>query len=296
VVLMDLQMPKMDGYQATRKIRSDPRFASFPIIAMTAHATIEERQKCLEAGMNGHVSKPIDPSSLFETLERFVSPTMKDLTVPSQEPAQAAVAEADELPDVPGLNAADGLRRVAGNKKLYRKLLRQFSTTEADAPQRIASALAENDRALAERMAHTVKGVAGNIGASAVQNAAASLEKAIAGSAPPTEIEVWRLWLEESLAHLIHGMKAALEGADGEPAQAGDPGRVKLAVEQLSRYLAESDAAAIDYFESVAPHLRILFSAQEFEHFASLVENYAFSEAYEELVAVEERDELTKKI
>ena len=66
VVLMDLQMPEMDGYQATQKIRSDPRFASFPIIAMTAHATIEERQKCLDAGMNGHVSKPIDPSSLFE--------------------------------------------------------------------------------------------------------------------------------------------------------------------------------------------------------------------------------------
>ena len=72
VVLMDLQMPEMDGYQATRKIRSEPRFASFPIIAMTAHATIEERQKCLDAGMNGHVSKPIDPSSLFDTLERFV--------------------------------------------------------------------------------------------------------------------------------------------------------------------------------------------------------------------------------
>ena len=77
VVLMDLQMPEMDGYQATKKIRSDPRFASFPIIAMTAHATIEERQKCLDAGMNGHVSKPIDPSSLFDTLERFVAPTVK---------------------------------------------------------------------------------------------------------------------------------------------------------------------------------------------------------------------------
>ncbi len=77
VVLMDLQMPEMDGYQATNKIRSDLRLASLPIIAMTAHATIEERQKCLAAGMNGHVSKPIDPSSLFDTLERFVVPTAK---------------------------------------------------------------------------------------------------------------------------------------------------------------------------------------------------------------------------
>ena len=131
--------------------------------------------------MNGHVSKPIDPSSLFDTLERFASHGQGP-AVPPREPAHPAVAEADELPDVPGLNAAEGLSRVAGNKKLYRKLLRQFSSTKADTAQRIASALAANDRALAERLAHTVRGVAGNIGAPAVQNAAAQLEKAIAGS------------------------------------------------------------------------------------------------------------------
>ena len=79
-------------------------------------------------------------------------------------------------------------------------------------------------------------------------------------------------------------------------AQAGDPAQVKQAVEQLSRYLADSNAAAIDYFETAAPHLRILFDAHEFEHFASLVQSYAFSEAYEELMAAGERDELTKKV
>jgi two-component system, sensor histidine kinase and response regulator len=210
VVLMDLQMPEMDGYQATRKIRSDPRFTSFPIIAMTAHATMEERQKCLDAGMNGHVSKPIDPSALFETLERFVIPTVKDSSV-SEKPNPAAVAEADALPEVAGLNTADGLYRVAGNKKLYRKLLRQFSSTEADAAQRIASALAAKDRPLAERLAHTVKGVAGNIGAPAVQNAAAQLEKAIAGSAPAAEIEARRASLEECLAQLVQGLKTSLK-------------------------------------------------------------------------------------
>ena len=111
--------------------------------------------------------------------------------------------------------------RVAGNKKLYRKLLRQFSTTEADAAQRIAAALAENDSGLAERLAHTVKGVAGNLGASAVQNAAASLEKAIAGSAPAAEIEVCRVSFEECLwPSLIHGLKAAWKGR-----MANRPGR-----------------------------------------------------------------------
>ena len=74
VVLMDLQMPEMDGYQATAKLRSDPRFAALPIIAMTAHATLEERQRCLAAGMNDHVAKPIDPAALFETVGRFYKP------------------------------------------------------------------------------------------------------------------------------------------------------------------------------------------------------------------------------
>jgi two-component system, sensor histidine kinase and response regulator len=282
---------------------------------MTAHATMEERQKCLEAGMNGHVSKPIDPSSLFETLERFVTrrggtlppmdsqvPSATGGPVPSPGEFSRSVkgpaapgAEADALPDVAGLNTADGLMRVAGNKKLYRKLLRQFSSTEAYAAQRIAAALAGNDRALAERLAHTVKGVAGNIGATAVQTAAANLEKGIKGSAAEGEIEVCRASLEESLAHLVQGLKTALDGAEGEAAEAGDPEQVKTAVEQLSRYLAESDAAAIDYFESVAPHLRILFGSDEFQHFASLLENYAFSEAYEELMAAGQKHDLTKK-
>ena len=74
VVLMDLQMPEMDGYQATAKLRSDARFATLPIIAMTAHATIEERQRCLAAGMNDHIAKPIDPGNLFETVGRFYKP------------------------------------------------------------------------------------------------------------------------------------------------------------------------------------------------------------------------------
>ena len=171
---------------------------------------------CLAVGMNGHVSKPIDPSALFDTLERFVAPTARGPAVPPQEPVPTPTAEAGELPDVPGLNTREGLMRVAGNKKLYVKLLRQFSKTEADAAQRIASALAKNDRALAERLAHSVKGAAGNLGASAVQNAAAKLEKAIASSAPAAEIEVWRASLEECLGSLIRGLETALEGQDGE--------------------------------------------------------------------------------
>jgi CheY-like chemotaxis protein len=263
VVLMDLQMPEMDGYQATRAIRSDSRFASFPIIAMTAHATIEERQKCLDAGMNGHVSKPIDPSSLFDTVERFAAPTVKGVAVPPLEPARPAVADADDaLPDVPGLNAAEGLSRVNDNRRLYRKLLRQFSSTQADAAQCIASALAEKDRALAERLAHTVRGVARNIGAPAVQHAAAHLEQAIADAAPAAEIEVWRASLEECLAHSFRDWTPHWKARMAHRLRPAICASSNGAVEQLSRYLAESDGAAIACFEAAAPHLRILFGAR----------------------------------
>ena len=97
VVLMDLQMPEMDGYQATTKIRSDSRFERLPIIAMTAHATMEERQRCLEAGMNDHVSKPIDPAILYETLSRFYKPMESAKAVESKQP-QSKVTVSDEIP------------------------------------------------------------------------------------------------------------------------------------------------------------------------------------------------------
>src|SRR5262249_35637654 len=119
VVLMDLQMPVMDGFQATARIRSEPRLRELPIIAMTAHATVEERQRCLSAGMNDHVSKPIDPGVLLGTVGRFYQPA-----------ARAAVGD---LESVAGLDAKGGLARVGGNRSLYSKLLRQFAEQQGRA-------------------------------------------------------------------------------------------------------------------------------------------------------------------
>jgi two-component system sensor histidine kinase/response regulator len=200
LVLMDLQMPLLDGYETTKEIRSDARLAGLPIVAITAHATVEERQKCLDAGMNGHVSKPIDPAVLFAAIRLAVG----SVSDTGHALPQAVVSDAKEigqpvLSEVPGLNSADGMQRVAGNEKLYRKLLRQFAATERDAAERIAAALAVHDRVLAEQLAHAVKGVAGNIGALRVQNAAANLEKAIGRSAAAADIESWLATLDECL-------------------------------------------------------------------------------------------------
>jgi len=184
VVFMDLQMPEMDGFTAARMLRRDPRLQNFPIIAMTAHALVEERQRCLDAGMNDHVSKPIDPDALFSTLMRWAKPRPR-LGVESQAtPIHTATTQAKTtgeviLPEISGINLADGLRRLAGNGRLYRDLLGQFVAQQSGAAAQISAALESGDLKLAERIAHTVKGVSGNLGVTEVQSAAQKLEKAI---------------------------------------------------------------------------------------------------------------------
>ena len=178
VVLMDLQMPEMDGHQATMKIRSDPRFADLPVLAMTAHATLEERQRCLAEGMNDHISKPIDPVLLFDTVARYYrrGRDSAETDVPASTKPKPLDAP-DELPVCAGLDTQDGLTRLAGNRKLYLKLLRQFTEQQGTVPAQIGAALAQGDPNLAERLAHTLKGVAGNLGAKPVQTAADELER-----------------------------------------------------------------------------------------------------------------------
>jgi len=291
VVLMDLQMPEMDGFQATAKLRADARFATLPIIAMTAHATMQERQRCLAAGMNDHIAKPIDPSLLFETVGRYYrpSPTAGVSGEPVEETSRPDAAArpsgtaADALPSVDGLDVAEGLLRVAGNRSLYLKLLRQFVAQQAEAPARIAEAMKAGDHALAERLAHTVKGVAGNLGAKPVQAAAAALERAIAGREDAGGLEALRLRLAGDLTALLGGLLPALgEGAPAAgpattPVTADPRALAKLAAE-MRRQLSEFDPGVTDLLESNRDLCRFLLG----EHFAAFeehIQGYAFGEA-----------------
>jgi two-component system, sensor histidine kinase and response regulator len=300
VVLMDLQMPEMDGYQATAKLRSDARFAALPIIAMTAHATIEERQRCLASGMNDHISKPIDPSALFETVARCYrsapgtsasvpaiaktsDPVVKTAGVPEVE----SRADNMEIPTVEGLNSVEGLLRVAGNRKLYLKLLRQFSAQQSDAPGRITELLKAGDRPAAERTAHTVKGVAANLGVKTVQLAAGELEKAIHDGADAARLESLRQQFATVLTPFVDRLRAALGEEPVSPAapkaMVVDAAQLKLVVEQMTRHLAEFDAAASDCLEANRGVFASLFSAEEFGKFEQRVQGYAFSEALAQL-------------
>jgi signal transduction histidine kinase/DNA-binding response OmpR family regulator len=300
VVLMDLQMPEMDGYQATTKLRSDARFAALPIIAMTAHATIEEKQRCLAAGMNDHISKPIDPSALFETVARYYRPVpgtsasvpaMAKTSDPIAKPAGISMVESRaenmEIPTVEGLNSVEGLLRVAGNRKLYLKLLRQFSAQQSDAPGQITALLKSGDRSAAERKAHTVKGVAANLGVKTVQLAAGKLEKAIHDGADAARLELLRQQFATVLTPFVDRLRAALGEEPPSPAapkaMVVDPAQLKLVVQQMTRHLAEFDAAASDCLEANRGVFASLFSAEEFKKFEQQVQGYAFGEALAQL-------------
>ncbi len=176
-VLMDVQMPVMDGYTATRKIREDSNYDNLPVLAMTANATIEDRDRSLEAGMNEHIAKPIRSNILFEALLKWIPHGDREL------PQTLQVARPDEvqqtLPDLPGIDISEGVKRLGGKVKSYIKLLRRFSENQADAITTMVEALQSGDKATALRLAHTLKGVSGTIVATDLQRLATKLESAI---------------------------------------------------------------------------------------------------------------------
>ena len=178
-VLMDIQMPEMDGHTATRRIRAlDSAAAKVPIIAMTAHALESEKSKCLAAGMNDHVSKPIDPDTLFAVLVKWIEPGQRaGAPVPHSTGGPAGKETATALAQqLPSFDTAAGLHRVAGNAKLYRDLLASFANKYDGAAGKIDYFAAHGKFGQAGALIHTVNGMAGNLGADALQQAAAELE------------------------------------------------------------------------------------------------------------------------
>jgi CheY-like chemotaxis protein len=260
-------MPEMDGYQATARLRADSRLATLPIVAMTAHATLEERQRCLDAGMNDHVGKPIDPDNLFETVGRFY--------------------KRDKEVD-PALDMKDGLSRVAGNSKLYLRLLSQFVEQQGPAVQQIRQAWADNDAALAERLAHSLKGVAGNIDETG-SAAAGDLEKRIRDRASTKDLEDAAQQLASRLDALVSELRTAVSGVASEaPAESpatppAEPAQARAAAGQLTTLLSDLDPGAADFVEANRSALRLLFREAEWPDFERLVRDYAFADAQSQL-------------
>ncbi|MBF0103149.1 MAG: response regulator, partial [Desulfobacterales bacterium] len=164
-VLMDVQMPDMDGYEATRHIRQNPQFKDLPIIALTAHAMTGEKEKCIESGMNDYVSKPIDTNELYRTLVKWIKP-IERISKPIESKPSDIDNKTIEFPDsLQGIDIVSGLKHIGGNRSLYIDILKEFLTEYRDVSQHIQAAIDKQEWTTAERLVHTLKGVSGNIGA-----------------------------------------------------------------------------------------------------------------------------------
>jgi PAS domain S-box-containing protein len=253
IVFMDLQMPEMDGFTATRLLRSRPHLQELPIIAMTAHALVEERQRCLEAGMSDHVSKPIDPDALFAALRRWANPWQVRAAGEEDRP----VKPANDLivPEIDGVDVTSGLRRVAGNKRLYRDLLAQFVSKQAEVNSQILAAIDSGDNKLAERIVHAVRGVTGNIGLGNVFTAAEKLERAIreVDSAVPMLVEEFTEVASRQVQAIQNAMGDFMPGQSAGPerSRAFDEQAALAAVAQLWALLEASDGDAAEAFLAV---------------------------------------------
>ena len=298
VVLMDMQMPVMDGVEATRVIRSDPRFSDLPIIAMTANALVSDREMCLEAGMNDHIAKPIDPDQLFGVLLRWIKRPgdgMAAKAAPAKSASEPKEAEDSGPLVVDGIDVASALKRTGGNRKRYETLLRRFAQQQAGATQEIRKSLSMGDAATAERIAHSLKGASGTLGAAALSEAAAKTEAAIKhGHGIDTSLSA----LAATLIGTVEAIRTALPrraSTNGDGAGHGDPRAVVEPLTQLKRLLENDDGEAADFIIDARPDLSGVLTGTELETLSELVGDFNFEAALNCLSSIADRLSLNLK-
>ncbi len=285
LVLMDMQMPVMDGLTATRRLRENPAWSALPVLAMTANAMSTDRDRCLEAGMNGHLAKPIDPEELFASLLQWITP---HYTAPGQGTAADLQTEAVDAPldealrSIEGLNAAAGLKRVLGKPAAYKSMLRKFVGGQAHAVQTTRTALLAGQRDDALRAMHTLKGTAGTIGASPLADLAQAVEHAIGHNATPQALEQLLQPVDDACQALVTALQKALppeeEGTTAREGELMDAEAAQKLVAQLEALLADDDSDAIELFRDASTSLKTVLGVAHPEIKRAL-DNYDFVQA-----------------
>ena len=215
LVLMDIQMPEMGGHAATRRIRMDERFEHLPIVAMTAHATQEEREACMKSGMQDHITKPINPGHFYQTLTRWLAPMTVAQGVPSAPEIRTAPTDEDVPIEIPGFDTADTMDRLSGDVAMYHRVLEMFVPSLSSSLEQFSNGVASSDRAATKTAVHNIRGMAANVGATELTAFAADLEQMLGEHREqPEELTRFKVLLEQTV-HLVRaalaGRKAAIE-------------------------------------------------------------------------------------
>ncbi|HET6787023.1 MAG TPA: response regulator, partial [Aquabacterium sp.] len=278
-VLMDCQMPVMDGYTATQHIRSEPQWSGLPVIAMTAGAMASDRERVLACGMNDHITKPLDLAQMFSIMARWIKPS-QPLTPTPPSPLSEPVPPASQT-----LDTVDGLARCMGNLDLYRRLLKGFDKTQAELPDQIDEALRTQQVEAAWQHTHSLKGLAGNIGAHALADACLALE----GLCHPTDTDVDPARLQGAADRVraelsavlqdIRQLHAAHEATSDNHGSGPNRGTLTLWWARLTQLIDDHDAQAPDAVRELLEAEPGLDTSPQVKALQQALQNYDFDQA-----------------
>ncbi|MEO8591708.1 MAG: response regulator [Candidatus Solibacter sp.] len=281
-VLMDCQMPVMDGYEATRQIRANPAWDNIPVIAMTANAMAGDKEKVAKVGMVDHVGKPLVVGVMFETLAKWIKP---------QKPRVAAEIETvtpalpHELPDLEGIDVQTGLATAMGNSKLYRRLLIKFRDANETFADQFAAARTDADSDAALRCAHTLKGTAGNLGVRRLASAAGELEAACKTGLAVTFVDELLAMTLAELDPVIRSLKSLDQNdvVETRPGATVDRAELRQLITTIHSMLDNSDSDAVGAVEKLAGLVKGTEISRSVEDISAAVADFDFSTAAEEL-------------
>ncbi|MBF0381931.1 MAG: response regulator [Magnetococcales bacterium] len=299
LIFMDLQMPVLDGFEATRYLRDDPDTMHIPIVAMTAHAMIGDKERCLGAGMSDYVAKPIELDQLYECLGKWIKPRKKAANVTA--PPEKDKSDQIELPDyLPGIDINNGLTRVTGNKRLFQDLVISFKKINFGIVENVKTALDNNNRDQALKLVHSIKGTSGSLGALNLSTTAKELEQTIKdGDASLINSALERF--EEFLLPVFESADM-LEDNLARQKTVGRIGKViDLDIATVSKLIADlkqsliaNDMAAKKQFVTLEKHLYGHSNQEEVETLKADINTLSFSNALQSLNVVADKFGITR--
>lgn len=280
-ILMDVQMPVMDGYQATRELRQLPNGETVPVIAMTANVMADDRNKCLQAGMDDFIGKPILPNTLYSTLCKWIKPNAME----TENPIDTS-KDNDEIPNLYGIDSSIGLLHTAEDQSVFRKVLHKFAENHVDSMIQIRKALSKNDFESARQLVHTLKGLAGSIGAIQLQGHLIRLEESMSAFKTNTDdfkpIDKLMSLASVELDRVIIGIQTALPKVQDKSLRQAKPWSATEIQQQLEILLGKLrtfDSDADHQLDLILSNINQSALSEELNQVKKQISHYQFIEA-----------------